>query len=77
MQNESIISSENVVIDKQASEQENLLLIILISCVATIAGLAFVAASYDFYTVCAFISIGFVVKFVHEAKGTELENMEG
>ena len=35
------------------------------------------AAAYGFYTVCAFISIGFVVKFVHETKGTELENMEG
>ena len=35
------------------------------------------AAAYGFYTVCAFISIGFVIKFVHETKGTELENMEG
>ena len=35
------------------------------------------AAAYGFYTVCAFISIGFVLKFVHETKGTELENMEG
>ena len=35
------------------------------------------AAAYGFYALCAFISIGFVLKFVHETKGTELENMEG
>lgn len=35
------------------------------------------AAAYGFYTVCAFISIGFVIKFVHETKGTELEHMAG
>ena len=35
------------------------------------------AAAYGFYTVCAFISIGFVMKFVHETKGVELENMKG
>jgi SP family sugar:H+ symporter-like MFS transporter len=35
------------------------------------------AAAYGFYTLCAAISIGFVVLFVHETKGKELEEMEG
>ncbi len=35
------------------------------------------AAAYGFYMVCAFISIWFVIKFVHETKGKELEAMEG
>ena len=35
------------------------------------------AAAYGFYTVCAFLSIGFVLKFVHETKGKELEAMQG
>ncbi|NMP30073.1 sugar porter family MFS transporter [Thalassotalea sp. M1531] len=35
------------------------------------------AAAYGFYTICAFISIGFVIKFVYETKGKELEQMEG
>ncbi len=37
-------------------------------------GLAF---AYSIYTVCAIISIFFVVKFVYETKGRELEQMEG
>ncbi len=35
------------------------------------------AAAYGFYSVCAAISIVFVVKLVHETKGKELEQMEG
>jgi SP family sugar:H+ symporter-like MFS transporter len=35
------------------------------------------AAAYGFYTLCAAISIVFVVKLVHETKGKELEQMEG
>jgi sugar porter (SP) family MFS transporter len=35
------------------------------------------AAAYGFYAICAFISIGFVIMFVHETKGKELENMAG
>jgi SP family sugar:H+ symporter-like MFS transporter len=35
------------------------------------------AAAYGFYTLCAAISLVFVVKFVHETKGKELEQMEG
>lgn len=35
------------------------------------------AGAYGFYTLCAFLSIGFVVKFVHETKGIELEDMKG
>lgn len=35
------------------------------------------AAAYGFYTFCAFVSIVFVLKFVHETKGKELEQMEG
>ena len=33
--------------------------------------------AYGFYTICAVISIFFVMKFVHETKGKELEAMEG
>ncbi len=35
------------------------------------------AGAYGFYTVCAVISIFFVVRMVHETKGIELENMQG
>ena len=35
------------------------------------------AAAYGFYTLCAAISIVFVLKYVHETKGKELEQMEG
>jgi SP family sugar:H+ symporter-like MFS transporter len=33
--------------------------------------------TYGFYAACAFISIVFVVKMVHETRGTELEDMVG
>jgi SP family sugar:H+ symporter-like MFS transporter len=33
--------------------------------------------AYGFYTACALISIVFILKFVHETKGKELEEMEG
>jgi SP family sugar:H+ symporter-like MFS transporter len=33
--------------------------------------------TYGFYTVCAFISIIFVLKMVHETRGKELEQMDG
>ena len=33
--------------------------------------------AYGFYAICAFISIFFVMKMVHETKGTELEQMQG
>ena len=33
--------------------------------------------AYGFYTTCALISIVFILKFVHETKGKELEEMEG
>ena len=33
--------------------------------------------AYGFYTVCAAISVVFVLKFVHETRGKELEQMEG
>ena len=33
------------------------------------------AGAYGFYTLCAVLSIGFVVKFVRETKGLELEEM--
>jgi SP family sugar:H+ symporter-like MFS transporter len=35
------------------------------------------AGAYGFYTVCAVISIVFVVKMVHETRGIELEDMQG
>lgn len=35
------------------------------------------AAAYGIYAACAFISIVFVMKLVHETKGTELEDMKG
>lgn len=34
------------------------------------------AGAYSFYAVCAVISIFFVIKYVHETKGIELENMK-
>jgi SP family sugar:H+ symporter-like MFS transporter len=33
--------------------------------------------AYGFYTVCAVLSVVFVVKMVHETKGIELEHMQG
>ncbi len=33
--------------------------------------------AYSFYAICALISVFFVLKFVHETKGKELEQMEG
>jgi SP family sugar:H+ symporter-like MFS transporter len=33
--------------------------------------------TYGFYAACAFVSIVFVVKLVHETRGTELEHMVG
>jgi SP family sugar:H+ symporter-like MFS transporter len=33
--------------------------------------------TYGFYTACAFISIIFVLKMVHETRGKELEQMDG
>ena len=33
--------------------------------------------AYGFYAVCALISAAFIIKFVHETKGKELEEMEG
>ena len=35
------------------------------------------AGAYSIYAVCAFISIFFIIKFVKETKGKELEEMEG
>lgn len=35
------------------------------------------AGAYSFYAICAAISVWFVVKFVHETKGLELEDMKG
>jgi SP family sugar:H+ symporter-like MFS transporter len=35
------------------------------------------AATYSFYAVCAFVSVWFVLKMVHETKGKTLEEMEG
>ncbi|WP_188152214.1 sugar porter family MFS transporter [Teredinibacter waterburyi] len=35
------------------------------------------AGAYGFYTLCAAISIVFVLKYVHETKGVELEDMQG
>ena len=35
------------------------------------------AGAYGFYTVCAVLSIVFVIKMVHETRGVELEDMQG
>ena len=35
------------------------------------------AGAYGFYTLCAILSIVFVVKMVHETRGVELEDMSG
>jgi SP family sugar:H+ symporter-like MFS transporter len=35
------------------------------------------AGAYGFYTFCAFLSIAFVMKMVHETRGIELEDMRG
>ena len=35
------------------------------------------AGAYGFYTLCAALSIAFVVKMVHETRGMELEDMSG
>jgi SP family sugar:H+ symporter-like MFS transporter len=35
------------------------------------------AGAYGFYTVCAVISIFFVIRMVHETRGVELEDMQG
>ena len=35
------------------------------------------AGAYGFYTLCAFVSIFFVIKYVQETKGRALEDMQG
>jgi SP family sugar:H+ symporter-like MFS transporter len=35
------------------------------------------AGAYGFYTLCAVLSIAFVVAMVHETRGLELEEMRG
>ena len=35
------------------------------------------AGAYGFYTLCAIVSILFVIKMVHETRGVELEDMQG
>lgn len=35
------------------------------------------AGAYGFYTLCAAISIFFVIRFIHETRGVELEDMQG
>jgi len=35
------------------------------------------AGAYGFYAICALISVGFVIKYVHETKGVKLEDMQG
>ena len=35
------------------------------------------AGAYGFYTVCAVLSIFFVIRMVHETRGIELEDMQG
>ena len=35
------------------------------------------AGAYGFYTLCAVLSILFVVTLVHETRGVELEDMQG
>jgi SP family sugar:H+ symporter-like MFS transporter len=35
------------------------------------------AGAYGFYTICAVLSIVFVIKMVHETRGIELEDMQG
>ncbi len=35
------------------------------------------AGAYSFYTLCAFLSIWFVVTMVRETRGIELEDMQG
>jgi len=35
------------------------------------------AGAYGLYTIAAAISVVFVLKYVHETKGRELEQMEG
>ena len=35
------------------------------------------AATYGFYTLSALVSVFFVLRYVHETRGRELEQMEG
>ncbi|BCD98025.1 sugar porter family MFS transporter [Marinagarivorans cellulosilyticus] len=35
------------------------------------------AGAYGFYAFCAFVSVVFIMKYVHETKGVELEDMKG
>ena len=51
-------------------------LAITVSFPILLAGIG-LAATYSIYMVAAFLSVFFVLKFVHETKGKELEQMEG
>ncbi len=51
-------------------------LIITVSFPILLAGIG-LAATYSIYMVAAFLSVIFVIKYVHETKGKELEQMEG
>lgn len=35
------------------------------------------AGAYGFYTVCAILSVFFVIRMVHETRGVELEDTQG
>ena len=51
-------------------------LAITVSFPILLAGIG-LAATYSIYMVAAFLSVFFVLKYVHETKGKELEQMEG
>ncbi len=52
----------------------NFAIIMLFPLMLTSIGLA---GAYSFYTLCAVISIFFVIKYVQETKGRALEDMQG
>ena len=68
------IRGSGLAVSGLAQWSANFAITMLFPIMLTTIGLA---GAYGFYAVCAAISVWFVIKFVHETKGVELEQMKG
>jgi SP family sugar:H+ symporter-like MFS transporter len=68
------IRGSGLAVSGVAQWMSNFLITLTFPILLVSMGLAF---AYSIYTICAIISIFFVIKFVYETKGRELEQMEG
>jgi SP family sugar:H+ symporter-like MFS transporter len=68
------IRGSGLAVSGAAQWSANFLISVSFPVLAKVAGLPL---TYGFYTACAFVSIFFVRKMVHETRGRELEQMQG